>query len=86
MGYTVYILYSTSRNKYYVGYTGEDVSVRLCKHNSNHSGFTGKVGDWTIAYSEQYTDQSAALTREKEIKSRKSRKYIEQLISKTKLL
>ncbi len=85
MQYTVYILYSIARNKYYVCYTGGYVSVRLRKHNSSHGGFTGKVGDWTVADSEHYNDQAAALQREKDIKSRKSRKYIEELISKSEL-
>ncbi|MBK9670737.1 MAG: GIY-YIG nuclease family protein [Bacteroidetes bacterium] len=39
----VYILFSSLANKYYVGYTGDKLSTRLQKHNSNHKGFTGKI-------------------------------------------
>jgi len=75
----VYILYSPARDKYYVG-SCEDVSKRLIKHNTNHSGFTGKTGDWVIKYSEAFPDKSEALKREKQIKAWKSRKMIEKLI------
>jgi putative endonuclease len=46
--YFVYILYSPTRNKYYIG-NCENLQARLNKHNTNHSGFTGKTGDWTSA-------------------------------------
>ncbi|WP_418400259.1 GIY-YIG nuclease family protein, partial [Barnesiella intestinihominis] len=37
---------------------------------------------WELVYSEEYTDKSSALFREREIKSKKSRKYIEHLVAK----
>jgi putative endonuclease len=76
----LYILYSVTRNKYYVG-SCEDIQGRLKKHNTNHSGFTGKTGDWELKYTEKYPDKIIALKREKEIKTWKSRKMIEKLIS-----
>jgi len=78
--YFVYILYSASRDKYYVG-SCEDVNKRLIKHNTNHSGFTGKTGDWAIKCIEEHSTKSDALKREKQIKAWKSRKMIEKLIS-----
>lgn len=48
--FKVYILYSASLNKFYIGFTESSVEERLRKHLSNHSGFTGKAKDWTIAY------------------------------------
>ncbi|MBC8053310.1 MAG: GIY-YIG nuclease family protein [Sphingobacteriaceae bacterium] len=78
--YTVYILYSTILNKYYVGCTSS-LEDRLKKHNTNHAGFTGgKHLDWELKYSEQYDNKSEALKREKGIKRWKSRKMIEGLI------
>jgi len=53
----------------------------LRKHNANHKGFAGSVADWRIVYTEAYSDKASAINREKEIKKRKSRKYIEQLIA-----
>jgi putative endonuclease len=78
----VYILYSASLNKYYVGYTHDMLEERLRRHNTNHKGFTGGQGDWELKYSESFTDKSGALKREREIKGWKSRKRIEHLISK----
>ena len=50
MQYTVYILFSQLKNKYYVGFTADDINERLRKHNSNHGGFTGKTGNWSFYY------------------------------------
>ncbi|SFT75946.1 putative endonuclease [Lishizhenia tianjinensis] len=80
--YKVYILYSNTLNKFYIGYTGDNIQTRLKKHNSNHKGFTGKVNDWFVKYTEDYKTKEEALAREKQIKSWKSRKMILQLIEK----
>ncbi len=82
MKYLVYILFSTRRNKYYIGYTGEDIQKRLRKNNTNHKGFTGGIGDWSIVYTESYESESDARKREHQIKKWKSRVMIERLISK----
>ncbi len=84
MIFHIYILYSSNANKYYVGYTGDELSSRLQKHNSNHKGFTGKYTDWVLVYSEAFETKATSMSREKQIKSRKSRKEIEKLIA-TKL-
>jgi putative endonuclease len=55
---------------------------RLRKHNSNHKGFTGGIGDWLIAYTEIYLTRSEAYKRERDVKKWKSRKLIEELIDK----
>ncbi len=81
----VYILFSEKRNKYYVGYTCDNILKRLDKHNSNHKGFTGGVGDWKVEYLESELSKEGAIKRERDIKRKKSRKYIEFLIGKTNL-
>lgn len=78
----LYILYSPSLNKYYVGSTGDVLEERIRKHNSNHKGFTGGLGDWELKYSEEFSIKFDAIAREKEIKKWKSRKLIEKLIAK----
>jgi putative endonuclease len=78
--FKVYILYSKTLDKYYVGYTGDDLESRLKKHNSNHKGFTGGKGDWEIRYFKEYQTKEEAGKREREIKGWKSRKMIEKLI------
>ena len=81
MTFLVYIIYSASLNRYYVGYTGSLITERLAKHNFNHKGFTGKTPDWEIRYVEEFGSKHEAMAREREIKAWKSRKKIEQLIS-----
>ena len=80
MNYFTYILYSETIDKYYVGYTSMTLEERLKKHNTNHKGFTGRATDWQCVYFELFTSKSEAYAREREIKSKKSRKYIVQLI------
>ncbi|MBL7766102.1 MAG: GIY-YIG nuclease family protein [Chitinophagaceae bacterium] len=36
--YTVYIIYSIIGDIFYIGSTGDNLSTRLRKHNSNHKG------------------------------------------------
>jgi len=80
MPYTVYIIYSELKNKYYIGFTSDDLAERIRKHNSNHKGFTGSIGDWIVKYTETYEEKPLAIKRERELKSWKSRKRIERLI------
>ena len=78
----LYILYSTTLNRYYIGHTTMTPEQRLQKHLTNHDGFTAKAKDWQIVYQEYFETKQAAYHRELEIKSKKSRKYIENLVSK----
>ena len=81
MSFFVYILYSKSLDKYYVGHTGGVLSERLKKHLSDHKGFTAKAKDWQIVFREKFNSKTEAYHREMAIKKRKSRKYLEELIS-----
>ena len=78
--YHLYILHSATLDKYYVGYTGDVLVERVRRHNSNHKGFTGGIGDWELMYSESFEEKSLAASRELEIKKWKSRKMIQKLI------
>ncbi len=82
MSFFTYIIYSISKDKYYVGYT-QDMETRVAKHNNGATRSTRPGRPWTLVYSEKYTEKSTAIKREIEIKNMKSRKYIEQLIGKT---
>ena len=81
----VYILFSESLDKFYVGSTSTDLADRLRRHLSGHSGFTAKAKDWGIVYTETFPDKAKALKREKEIKAWKSRAMIAKLIRETGL-
>jgi putative endonuclease len=78
-----YIIYSKTKNRFYIGHT-ENIKTRLKKHNTNHKGFTGKVNDWKIVYTEVYTTKPEAYARERQVKSWKSRKAIKKLINQNK--
>src|SRR5690606_41276285 len=77
---TVFILFSISCGTFYVGYPGVFTAPTRRTSNLNHKGFTGKSGDWTLVYSEQYDVKESATFRERQIKGWKSRKLIEKLI------
>ena len=76
----VYILYSTTLDKYYIGYTS-NLEERLYKHLHSAKGFTSRAKDWTIVHPEEYSTKSEALMREKQIKNWKNRSLIENLIT-----
>ena len=80
MPFHVYILFSSTANKYYIGFTGDDLAERLRKHNTDHKGFTGKKHNWRMVYTECFEIKADAIKREKEIKNWKSRIKIEKLI------
>jgi putative endonuclease len=81
-----YILYSSAIDKFYVGHTCDPLDERLKRHLTNHSGFTAKSKDWVIVYSEPYNTKIEAFAREREVKSWKSRRKIERLISTKSVL
>ncbi|MEJ2536218.1 MAG: GIY-YIG nuclease family protein [Calditrichia bacterium] len=78
MWYT-YIIYSEKLDRFYIGYT-DNLSWRLERHNQGWGRFTKSGIPWELVYFEKYQTKQEALKREREIKSKKSRKYIENLI------
>ena len=75
----VYIIYSKKIDRYYIGHT-DDLKWRMERHNSGWGKYTKRGIPWELKYYEQYKTKSEAIKREKEIKKKKSRKYIEALI------
>jgi putative endonuclease len=65
---------SSLRNKFYIGFTADDLNERLRKHNSHHKGFTGKATDWNVVYTEIFSLKSDAMKREKRIDLEKQAK------------
>ncbi|KGD69100.1 GIY-YIG nuclease family protein [Flavobacterium aquatile] len=76
----IYIIFSKSLNKYYVG-SCQDIEKRLEDHLNSRSKFTKTAKDWELKYSEEYNTRSEAYQREMKIKKMKSRIYIEKLIN-----
>ena len=85
MAYFVYILQSGSTSQYYIGHT-DDLERRISQHNDaeyHESKHTKRSkGPWMCVYTEVYMTRSEAMHREKEIKGKKSRKYIENLLGR----
>ncbi len=84
MHYFVYILYSTTKDKFYVGYTS-DLNERIIRHNQKSKGFTGSTNDWELKYYETLDNKNDAINREKQIKSWKSKIKIKELITTSDL-
>ena len=80
MAYYLYILRSQKTDRYYIG-SSENPDVRLQQHNWKRTPSTKSGVPWVIVYTEEFSTRSEAVTREYEIKKKKSRKYIDYLIS-----
>ena len=78
--YFVYIIYPAIWDKYYIG-SCANLDVRIQQHNSGKNISTRHGVPWVLKYTEVCEVRSNAMKREVEIKKKKSRKYIEWLIS-----
>ena len=78
MPYWVYILQSESTGRYYVGQT-KALDQRLRRHNEGRTEANRGRGPWHLVYQEEFQTRQAAVVRERAIKHRKSRAYIETL-------
>ena len=79
--YTVYVLYSSDYDKIYIGYT-TNLLARFHSHNSlSPKGWTKRYRPWEVCYCEYYDNKSAALQRERELKSSRGRSFIRTYIS-----
>ena len=70
----VYILFSNTFGKYYVGMTN-DLNRRLNQHNSNQVNSTKAFSPWTIFHSESFETRIEAREREKYLKSAAGRRW-----------
>ena len=79
MNFFVYILYSPSKDVYYIG-SCENVTVRLEQHNSRRNKSTKHGAPWQLKKQERYDTRAEAVKREYSIKRMKSRKFVELVI------
>jgi putative endonuclease len=77
----LYIIYSSSINKFYVGET-INVAVRLEQHNSGYfkSSYTKRANDWELKLVLSFDSIELARSAEAFIKRMNSSKFIEQLL------
>ncbi|MCU0640661.1 MAG: GIY-YIG nuclease family protein [Candidatus Margulisbacteria bacterium] len=77
--YSLYILESLKNGRYYIGVTG-NLADRIKRHNSGECKSTKPNAPYEMIYIERYSTLKEARQRETELKSKKSRRYIEQLV------
>ena len=75
MDFKVYILWSESLQRFYVGSTN-DLNDRLFRHNSKEGKFTGKGVPWNLIRSFDCKDRSEAVRLENKIKKRGIRRFL----------
>ena len=77
----VYILFSETRSKYYVGQT-IDIVDRLIRHNGGRVLSTKSGVPWKLVRQFPVADRSEALKLELKIKKRGAKRYLEDLDNK----
>ena len=76
---SVYILRSERSGRFYIG-CAEDPLARLTEHNRGQTKSTRGRGPWLLVYQEQFKASSDALERERQLKSWKSHRSLQELI------
>ncbi len=86
MSHFLYILYSKSKSKYYVGQT-HDVEERILKHNQHlySNAYTKIASDWALKVAIEIENKNDAVYLENFIKRMKSKKFIEKIIFDTSI-
>ena len=71
----LYILYSESSHRFYIG-SGIDVSLRLFRHNAGHHISTKPYRPWKLVHTERFDSLAEARHRERQIKNWKNPEYM----------
>ena len=71
----IYILYSKSRGRFYIGYT-QDIKERINRHNMGRERHTKSGAPWKLIHSESFETRSAAMKQENKIKKRGAKRYL----------
>ena len=78
--FTVYILYTHSYNKTYVGQTA-NLKKRLEEHNFTSTfGFTKAYRPWVVIYTENFETRARAMVKEKFYKTGKGRLVVTEIL------
>ena len=83
----LYIIYSESINRYYIG-ESPDAEIRLGQHNNHYfnTNFTNAANDWKFSLKYRCQNREQALFLEKFIKRMKSRVFIQKIIENPEIL
>ena len=74
----VYIIFSDTINKFYVGST-QDLNQRIYQHNTKKGKFTDKGIPWKLIHAIEVLDRSTAVQLEKKIKKRGARRFLNDI-------
>ena len=72
----VYILYSETILRYYVGQTA-DIETRLVRHNKGYVQSTKRGLPWKLVYKIEVHSRSEAIILERKIKKRGAKRYLD---------
>jgi putative endonuclease len=76
--YCTYILQSTVTGRYYTGST-EDLENRVNEHNTGETPSIRSGIPWKVVHVEYFPKRAVAMRRERQIKSRGAKRYLEDL-------
>lgn len=76
----VYVLYSQTKKKRYVGQT-QELGRRLAEHNAGLSRYTSGKGPWELIFCEELPTRSTAIKRERFLKTGKGREFLDRLLT-----
>lgn len=76
MEFVVYIMYSISLGKYYVGQT-QDINNRILQHNSGKGKYTSKGIPWRLIQTFECINRTEAVKLELKIKKRGIQRYLQ---------
>lgn len=68
MSYTVYILYSESADRFYIGQTA-DIYDRIKRHNAGSEKATAPYTPWQVVWTTQKATRAEAMELEKKLKN-----------------
>ena len=77
-----YIIYSPTRDRFYIGSTSTSISERIDKHINGHypgKHFTSQAKDWSLFLAINCESLTQAQKIERHLKKMKSRKYLVNL-------
>jgi putative endonuclease len=76
----VYVLYSLSSGKHYIGQT-IDLERRLLEHHQGIARYTRGRGPWELVLTEEFSTRSEAMRRELFLKSGQGREWLKLKLS-----
>jgi putative endonuclease len=77
----LYILQSETTGRFYIG-SALELEARLAEHRRKHSPYTSSRGPWKLVYQETFQTVLEARRRERQIKSWKSHRSVQELLDR----